>query len=483
MTPNWFAFCALIVWPLVAIALYASRPVVQATSWTLLGAQLLLPVGTFFKFEMVPQLDKASIPSLCALLGCMFMTGKAVKPLRKFGPVEILIAMYLVGPVITSLLNSDPIVVGGTVLPGVGVYDGLSAGLSQFIILIPFFLGRQFLRRADDVQSVFSTLVIAGVAYSVLLLFEIRMSPQLHFWLYGYYPTAFIQEMREDGGFRPMAFMGHGLVAGFFMMTAVIASAVMWRAKIPVFRAVSQGPVTGYLAAVLVLCKSGAALVYGAVLAPLVLWTKPRSQLKFAVVLVAIALTYPTARVAEIFPTDTIVNIAMSINEGRADSLKFRFDQEEQLLARASQRFLFGWGRYGRNRVYVEDWRGVGVDASVTDGRWITTLGQFGVFGFLAEFGLLAIAVLRAVKAVRLAETFRETVFLAGLALIVSVNIIELLPNSTLLPWTWLLAGTLLGRSEAILVAAGKPRRNFDVVGQVESPLPKTGAYTGFQRP
>src|SRR6478736_4789029 len=104
MTPNWFAFCALIVWPLVAIALYASRPVVQATLWTLLGAQLLLPVGTFFKFEMVPQLDKASIPSLCVLLGCMFMTGKAVKPLRKLGPVEILIAMYLVGPVITSLL-------------------------------------------------------------------------------------------------------------------------------------------------------------------------------------------------------------------------------------------------------------------------------------------------------------------------------------------------------------------------------------------
>ena len=110
-------------------------------------------------------------------------------------------------------------------------------------------------------------------------------------------------------------------------------------------------------------------------------------------------------------------------------------------------------------------------------------MGQFGVFGFLAEFGLLAIAVLRAVRAVRFAETFRDTVFLAGLALIVAVNIIELLPNSTLLPWTWLLAGTLLGRSEAILVAARKPRKNFDVVGHVESPLPKAGAYTDFQRP
>jgi hypothetical protein len=483
MTPNWFAIFALIGWPLAAIALYASRPVVQATLWTFLGAQLLLPVGTSFKFQMVPQFDKASIPSLCALVCCMFVSGKAIKPLRKFGLVEILIAMNVVGPVITSLLNSDPIVVGGTVLPGVGVYDGLSAGLSQFIILIPFFLGRQFLRRPDDVQSVFSTLVIAGVGYSVLLLFEIKMSPQLHFWVYGYYSTDFIQEMREGGSFRPMVFMGHGLVAGFFAMTALVASAVIWRAGTPVFRAVSPALITGYLAVVLVLCKSGAALVYGAVLAPLVRWTKPRLQMKFAVVLVAIALTYPIARIAEVFPTDTIINIAMSINAERASSLKFRFDQEEQLLERASQRFLFGWGRFGRSRVYVEDWRGVGVDASVTDGRWIITLGQFGVFGFLAEFGLLAISVLYAVRAIRLAETFRDTVFLAGLALIVSVNIVELLPNSTLLPWTWLLAGTLLGRSEAIVVAARKPRRSVEVASRLESSVPKTGAYAGLRKP
>src|SRR6185312_13130398 len=125
---------------------------------------------------------------------------------------------------------------------------------------------------------------------------------------------------------------------------------------------------------------------------------------------------------------DTIVDIAMSINDQRGLSLKFRFDQEEALLKRASQRFLFGWGRYGRNRVYVENWQGIGVDASVTDGEWIITLGQFGIFGFLAEFGLLAITVLRALTAARFAETFRDTVFLAGLALIVAINIVDLLP-------------------------------------------------------
>ena len=46
-----------------------------------------------------------------------------------------------------------------------------------------------------------------------------------------------------------------------------------------------------------------------------------------------------------------------------------------------------------------------GNDVSVSDGGWIITLGQFGVFGFLAEFGLLAWPVLRAASALRFAES------------------------------------------------------------------------------
>src|SRR5258708_39137399 len=79
------------------------------------------------------------------------------------------------------------------------------------------------------------------------------------------------------------------------------------------------------------------------------------------------------------------------------------------------------------------------------------TLGQFGMVGFLAEFGLLSISVFRAASALKFAESFRDSVFLSALALIVAINIIDLLPNATLSPWTWLLAGSLLGRSEVIL--------------------------------
>src|SRR4029077_16712769 len=87
----------------------------------------------------------------------------------------------------------------------------------------------------------------------------------------------------------------------------------------------------------------------------------------------------------------------------------------------------------------------------VTDGRWIITLGTFGFVGFIAEFGLLAFSVFSAAKAMRFVATVTEALFLGALALIVAVNVVDLLPNSGLTPWTWLLAGALLGRAEALV--------------------------------
>ena len=43
-------------------------------------------------------------------------------------------------------------------------------------------------------------------------------------------------------------------------------------------------------------------------------------------------------------------------------------------------------------RVYDSDTRR---DISVTDGHWIITLGQAGLLGFIAEFGLLTLPIFR----------------------------------------------------------------------------------------
>jgi hypothetical protein len=236
--------------------------------------------------------------------------------------------------------------------------------------------------------------------------------------------------------------------------------------------------VTSYFSLVVLLCKSAGALVYGGVLVALVRFTKSRLQIRVALMFAFLGLFYPMLRVEQLFPDKVLVDVAASINQERADSLNFRFVQEENLLAHASQRFFFGWGRYGRNRVYTKE---SGKDDSVTDGRWIVTLGQFGFVGFLAEFGMLAYAIFRAFLAFRFAQSVQERLFLSGLALIVGINIIDLLPNSSLSSWTWLLAGALLGRSEMLQAVGYKtlphqfawPRRGSVVqepTGRVANP-------------
>ena len=175
INPNWIAYLALLICPLVALYLYSRFSVGQSTLWTILGAFLLLPVGAQIKFAGVPAFDKDSIPNLSALACCVVFTGRFPKVFPSFGVAEGLIVILLLGPFITSLLNSDPIQIGITYLPGVGPYDALSAAATQFIFIIPFLLARQFLRRPEDNSEILRAMVIAALLYSVPMLFEVRM--------------------------------------------------------------------------------------------------------------------------------------------------------------------------------------------------------------------------------------------------------------------------------------------------------------------
>ena len=454
ITPNWFAPLALFfVWPAVTLLLYRTRPVAQATLWAILGAQLILPPFLSYKFQMIPSLDRDSISSFAALFGCFFIAQRRIKFLNRLGLAEVLILICIFSPVVTSLLNTDPVLSGGTVLPGVGIYDGLSAALSQFIMLLPFFLGRQFLRTSADNVEIFRTLVIAGLIYTLPMLFELRMSPILNIWIYGFSPGDLSQAFR-DGGYRPVVFIGHGLSVAFFMMTTVLASTTLWRTRIHSkwFRPVA---VTGYLSAMLILCKTLASILYATLSVPLILFTKPRQQLQIALVLTSIALIYPLLRTADLVPTRAILDQVASLSEDRAASLNTRFVSEEALLDRAHERFIFGWGRYGRNRNYGN----FGTFSSTTDGLWIITVGTFGLVGFLGLFGLLALPVFRAASALRFTNSATDGFHLAALTLMVAINVFDFLPNSGLTPWTWLLVGALLGRTEALKAVVRQPKR------------------------
>jgi len=438
---NTFAYIALFGWPLVSILLFFVLRLPVAFAITVLGADLLLPSGLSVKFEMVPQIDKSTIASLSAVVGCFLSARRLPVPLSRFRALNLLVVGYLISPFITSILNGDPVQSGDRVLPGVGLYDAGSAFVLQFILFSPLLLGRQILRSDEDISDVLRVLVVAGVLYSVLLLFEVRMSPQLHYWFYGFYPSQFAQSIR-GGGFRPMAFMGHGLLASFFLMSSFVAAAVFWRLRRPLI-GLPATRVTAYLGLVLLVCKSLGSFLYGIVLTPLVRWGSARTQIRVAVVLAVIGLTYPVMRTYDLIPRETLVSLAKSVSEDRASSLDFRFGNDDLLLAKASERFWFGWGRYGRSRIYDEYGSEV-----ITDGRWIITFGQFGAFGFICEFGLLALPIFYAFGVLRHLENRQTAIFLGALALIQAARIIDQLPNASINPWAWLITGALLGKVE-----------------------------------
>jgi hypothetical protein len=439
---TWLATMALLAWPLVGLWLYKARPVGQATLLTILGGYLLLPVGASIKIaEGIPQLDKVSVPAITALAGWVLSTNGRVRFSNGFAFTEILGLMFLIGPIITSQLNQDPVLSGAVLLPGVGTYDGLSAMVAQFLFIAPFFIARQVLKTAADIEQILKVLVAAALLYSIPILFEIRVSPQLHYWFYGYQPSSFLQNIRY-GGYRPIVFIGHGLSVGFFMMTATLAATALWRTRIRL-RRFSPAGVTGYLGLLLILCKAVGSVIYGVTIAALIGFAKPRLQVRVAMILVSIAVLYPVLRTADLVPTNYLNAIAGNIDTDREESLDFRFEHEKQLLDRASERLLFGWGRFGRSRIFDE----YGKDVGVSDGRWVIVLGAFGVFGFIAEFGLLAWTIFRAATSLRYSSG-RDSIFLTTLALIVAVTMIDSLPNAPVTALTWLFAGALLGRAE-----------------------------------
>jgi len=424
-------------------------PIGRATLCSILGAYLLLPAKTVVDLPVFPPLDKVTISNVSSFLVCRFILGKRIALLPNLGLGKILILIYIASPFMTAFLNSDPIIAGPRFIKGMEYYDALSAIIRQGLFILPFLLGFSLIRDGKTHEELLWILAIAGLYYSIPMLFEVRMSPQLHTWIYGFFPHDFGQQMRA-GGFRPVVFIGHGLLVSFFAMSSLVATTTLWRLG-KTIKGYSTGAISGYLGIVLILCKSYAPLIYAMLLVSLIKLSKPKMQLRVARVLVLLVIFYPMLRAADWFPINQITNMAAEISEARAQSLQFRLDNEEMLLAHVRNKALFGWGSWGRNRVYDKQ---TGRDLSVTDGRWIIVMGEYGWVGFLAEFLLLALPVIRSVKALQYIKEKREQIVFGAITLLLAVSIVDLLPNASVSPWTWLMAGALYGRIDQIKVAA-----------------------------
>ncbi len=477
--PNSFAFLVLFTWPIVIVILFQKQKLPSAIVWSIVAGYLLLPTKTEIDLPILPAFNKSFIPNFITVIMCLIAVNQlkgnnaipgggswqarnlnhGVKfldgwlPRTKMG--LLLVLMMLLAPIVTALLNNFHIIIGGFFIPGLSFYDALSSGLGALVALLPFLMARKFLADTESHIVLLNVLCLAGFLYAFLALFEIRMSPQLNIWIYGFFPHQFLQHIRA-GGFRPVVFLHHGLWLGIFFTISFLAAAGLWRTM----RGKARGRIlfmTSWIAMTLVLAKTFGAFVIAVTFAPVVLLFKLRTQMIFAAVIALIILLYPMVRGANVLPLDEIVSFTNKISGERAGSLKYRLDNEDILLERANERPFFGWGGWGRSRVYDQN---SGRDISTTDGRWIIVLGQGGWIRYLAEFGLLTVPILLlALRRRKLNISFATST----LCLILCANLIDLIPNSTLTPVTWLIAGALMGRLEIGASAEAKEIETTEV--------------------
>jgi hypothetical protein len=444
---------ALFGWPIMVIILSRSLPWPNAIIASLIGGFLLLPEQGGLDLPLLPALDKDSIPSLALFALALvlrpgeqsafsktklgYTAAKGWLPRTITG--QVLLAVFIIGAFMTALTNSDSLQFPSTSvsIPGLRLYDGFSIVVRSTNVFVPLLLGRKYLSDPKAHRLILVGLVVAGLGYSLLALYEARMSPQLNRMVYGFFPHNWQQHVRGNG-FRPLVFLSHGLVLAIFFAMSIIAAFGL--TKVDPKRKGLWMMAGTWLLITLVLCNSLGALMIAVVLVPVVLLFRAQMQLLAAGVIAIIVLSYPLLRGADLVPTEQFVSAVRTQNLGRALSLQFRFNQEDQLIVKANERPLFGWGSYGRNRIYDDEGR----DQSTVDGAWIVAIGQGGWFRYLGEFGLLAVPLL--FLAVR--RRYDVDVTTSVLCLVLAGNMIDLIPNGSMTPVTWLIVGALLGRLE-----------------------------------
>jgi hypothetical protein len=442
--PNVFAYLVLLGSPLVALALFRLLSIEKALIWTLISGHLFLPSATYIELPIFPALDKTLVPAVSALVLCLIFAPKQATSAdlsARTGRQVIfgLLAVVIVAPVLTVLHNTDPIIDGRVFLPGLRLYDACNLISLVVVSMIPFWLGLKYLNTREGHLALLQAITFGALFYTLPALLEIRLSPQLHNWIYGFFPHDFIQHVR-DGGFRPVVFLNHGLMVGIFLCMAVISALVLFREAIRLGRPASHWFLAAvWLTLILFLSKNLGALVIAALFGLVVLFVGRRLQVTLAIAIGVIVIFYPMLRGAGWIPVDTAYNLALSISEERAASLKFRLDNEDALLVHANMKPVWGWGSWGRNSLYDPE---TGQMTSVTDGIWLNFIGVYGWIGYIGRFGLLTAPIL--FFAMR-RKTMGPSLVMPGLIMVLCATLIDLLPNSGLVNYVWLMAGAVAG--------------------------------------
>ena len=432
VVPNAFSTVVLWLWPWFAALGFRALPLDRAVISSCIAGFLLLPSNINVDLPGLPDLSKQSVVSLGIVLTYLnHHRGGPTLPVPR--GLMLIMALFMISPVLTVLTNSD-VIQKINPLPALTMYDALGLVFENAIIAAVIVVGIRTLSSSASQRNILLLMGSAMLLYSLPTLFEFKMSPQLHRWVYGVHPALFGQQVR-GGGFRATVFLSHGLVLAWFLAMGAVALMALRGAQIRIFGFRPQ-ILSAYLWVILLFQKSLGALLLGSIMM-LAMLMRPRRQLVLVAMVAVIFLTYPVTRGADLVPVDWFNRTVAGYSSERSGSFETRITNENNLLAKANERPWFGWGGWGRARVYDPE---TGRDASITDGAWVISFGYSGWLGYLTQFGLICFPLLGLFR-----YRSRISPETSALALMLSFNLIDMIPNSSLTPVTWLLSGALSG--------------------------------------
>lgn len=468
---------ALFIWPLIALAVVKYHGRTKGVVWAIMIGALILPEAYEFDLPGLPPFDKELSIIVGVILGLWASDALPQMPQAPHGEdlfakrlIYGLASLLLLSSLLTVLNNTEVLVFGPVRIQGLGVRDLITMTSQCVVFLAPYFIAQRYLWDPDSHAMLLRAFVIAGLAYSLLILFEVRMSPQLHRWTYGYFQHGWEQHVR-GGSFRPIVFQPHGLWIGILLMTCTMSAFILLRTRVSEMQPRLQYLLAGFwLCGVLLISRNLGASLLAFIFVPILWFLGPRLQVWISITVMAIFLIFPILRQSEVVTFESTLDLVGNISLERQQSLQFRVDNEALFLERAALKPLTGWGIWSRWRIRDST---TGEDVSTADGLWIIVLGERGWIGYIAYFGLLMAPTFLLLRAARRHSLPSST---AGLALIMAAIIVYQVPNDTVGPLTLIIAGALAGFVWRPQAASEK--------GAVTVPIPiaqkQKSAYTRF---
>jgi hypothetical protein len=414
-------------WIPFVILLFTLMAPRRAVIASFLLAWLFLPMAGY-SVPGLPDYTKMSATTFGVLIGAsLFDTDRLLRWRPRW--VDIPMLVWCCCPFMSSYLN------------GLGVYDGVSEIVRGFIIWgLPYIIGRIYFSDLEGLRELAIGIFIGGLIYIPFCWFEVRFSPQLHKWIYGFRQHSFIQNVR-DGGYRPMVFMQHGLMVGMWMGMTTMIGVWLWRSKsvqkiwdVPMYVLIPAMFFTVYL------CKSKyAVLLLAAGMAALFTAKWLRTKALIACLLL-VPLGYSALRASGEITGEAMIGWAQGVfGEERAASLALRLNNENLLADRAMEKPFFGWGGWGAARVQDEQGKDL-----ITDSLWIITLGKAGWVGLISLMAMLLLPMILVMMDWRIELWNHPSVApIVALAIVCALYMFDHLMNGMVNPIFMLAAGAV----------------------------------------